>query len=105
MSWEAKTLKRLLIRRRWTSGSIARLTVWDTGFSNLNLTKRKSGFQFAAEGISLALQAQLTAVAATAQEGVANLLGSIQETLAPKAEEKQDPEVKDFRQILLALAQ
>ena len=25
------------------------------------------------------------------------MLGSIQETLAPKAEEKQDPEVKDFR--------
>ena len=39
-------------------------------------------------------------MAATAQEGVANLLGSIQETLAPKAEEKQDPEVKDFRQTL-----
>ena len=36
MSWEAKTSKRLLIRRRLTSAPIARLTVWDTGFSNLN---------------------------------------------------------------------
>ena len=42
-------------------------------------------------------QDKLGEVAQSAQQGVASLLGSIQETLVPKAEEKEDPEVKDFR--------
>jgi hypothetical protein len=46
---------------------------------------------------NLVVQAQLSAVATSAQQGVASVLGSIQHTLAPKADEKQDPEVQDFR--------
>lgn len=42
-------------------------------------------------------QDTLSGVAQSAQQGMANMLGSLQETLAPKATEKQDPEVKDFR--------
>merc|ERR1712130_378167 len=51
-------------------------------------------------------QAQLSAVAASAQQGMANVLESIQQTLAPKAEEKEvDPEVQEFRSAAAEAAQ
>ena len=43
------------------------------------------------------LQDTLSKATHSAQTGVASALGSIQQTLAPKSEEKQDPEVRDFR--------
>ena len=78
------------------------MRLWDTKFSNFEFNPCTNSVPDLLLR-STVLQAQLTAVAASAQEGVANLLGSIQQTLAPSAEERQDPEVKDFRQTLLTL--
>jgi hypothetical protein len=79
-------------------------TSWEARISRKPLIKPRVNDGVVSIQVST-LQAQLSAVAASAQQGVASVLGSIQQTLAPKVEEKQDPEVKDFRAAAAEAAQ